>query len=122
MNQENNQINPNNEASTYFDQGNVGKNTGKTIGGKNINNNKYCNNNVKNRRNSSDGESNKSDSSSLSSFDYTKKVQKVPEDDESDDSNDSDDSDSEQAAIYYKHLNEVTSNKMEKGRKIKKFE
>ena len=35
MNQENNQINPNNEAGTYFDQGNVGKNTGKTIGGKN---------------------------------------------------------------------------------------
>ena len=122
MNQKINQINPNNGASTYFDQGNVGKNTGKTIGGKNINNNKYCNNNVKKRRNSSDGESNKSDSCSLSSFDYTKKVQKVPEDDESDDSNDSDDSDSEQAAIYYKHLNEVTSNKMEKGRKIKKFE
>ena len=122
MNQENNQINPNNEASTYFDQGNVGKNTGKTIGGKNINNNKYCNNNVKNRRNSSDGESNKSDSSSLSSFDYTKKVQKVPEDDESDDSNDSDDSDSEQGTAYYKHLDKVTSNKMEKGRKIKKFE
>ena len=122
MNQENNQINPNNEASTYFDQGNVGKNTGKTIGGKNINNNKYCNNNVKNRRNSSDGESNKSDNSSLSSFDYTKKVQKVPEDDESDDSNDSDDSDSEQGSAYYKRLDKVTSNKMEKGEKIKKFE
>ena len=122
MNQENNQINPNNEASTYFDRGNVGKNTGKTIGGKNINNNKYCNNNVKNRRNSSDGESNKSDSFSISSFDYTKKVQKVPEDDESDDSNDSDDSDSEQGTAYYKRLDKVTSNKMEKGRKIKKFE
>ena len=122
MNQENNQINPNNEASTYFDQGNVGKNTGKTIGGKNINNNKYCNNNVKKRRNSSDGESNKSDSSSLSSFDYTKKVQKVPEDDESDDSNDSDDSDSEQGTIYYKRLDKVTSNKMEKREKKKKFE
>ena len=119
MSQENNQINPNNEASTYFDQGNVGKNTGKTIGGKNINNNKYCNNNVKNRRNSSDGESNKSDSSSLSGFDYIKKVQKVPEDDESDDSNDSD---SEQGAAYYKRLDKVTSNKMEKGEKIKKFE
>ena len=122
MNQENNQINPNNEASTYFDQGNVGKNTGKTIGGKNINNNKYCNNNVKNRRNSSDGESNKSDSFSLSSFDYTKKVQKVPEDDESDDSNDSDDSDSEQGTAYYKRLDKVTSNKMEKREKKKKFE
>ena len=122
MNQENNQINPNNEASTYFDQGNVGKNTGKTIGGKNINNNKYCNNNVKKRRNSSDGESNKSDSCSLSSFDYTKKVQKVPEDDESDDSNDSDDSDSEQGTAYYKRLDKVTSNKMEKREKKKKFE
>ena len=122
MSQENNQINPNNEASTYFDQGNVGKNTGKTIGGKNINNNKYCNNNVKKRRNSSDGESNKSDSCSLSSFDYTKKVQKVPEDDESDDSNNSDDSDSEQGTAYYKRLDKVTSNKMEKREKKKKFE
>ena len=118
MNQENNKINPNNEAGTYFDQGNVGKNTGGTVGGK-INYNKYCNNNVKNRRNSSDGESNKSDSYSLSSFDYTKNVQKVKEDDESDHS---DVSDSEEGTIYYEGLNKVTSNKMEKGEKIKKFE